>query len=79
MRKISIIIALVLLTSCGYDTIDFTKNVIVTDIESDNNNDATGCYYYAKPVKYTRFTNKGYFYDACGKYTVGDTVQIVKR
>lgn len=75
---------LLILTSCGYNAIDNTNYVIVTDIESGTNGGPTelhvkGCYYYVKGATYYRRTSGSYFFDECGKFTVGDTIKIIKR
>lgn len=73
--KTKIIGLLLILSGCGYAPMDNTQDIIITDIESY----ADDCIYYARGVIVTRTNTRAYFYDKCGKFTVGDTVKIVKR
>ena len=75
--KIFLLLTLCLF-GCGYSPADYTKAVIVTDIESSST-EPRFCFYYVYPSKNTRIVHKGYFADHCGKYTVGDTIKIVKQ
>lgn len=87
MKKL-VILAFVL-TSCGYNAINnVDKNyTVITDIESGSTNyiidgqlvQVQGCYYYTNRSTTHRMRQSGYFFDRCGKFTVGDTIKIVKR
>lgn len=73
MKKIIIILAL--FTSCGYGRVDNRKLVIVTDLESIDEN---WTYYYG----YGRQTVPSSLYfciiDSADKYSVGDTIKLTK-
>lgn len=80
MNKILIAITLLtlLISSCGRHPADFTKGVIIKDIESYDN----GCIYFTdNSIWYGRGfkLHTTYFYDSCGKYTVGDTLKLIKN
>ena len=78
MKKL---LLLLLLTSCGHNPINFSGTVIITDIEESiySSQKGIGCYYYTRKIIGDRFSSKGYFYDNCSKFNVGDTVKIVKK
>lgn len=78
MKKL-IVIAL-LLTSCGYQSQNNLKPNIVKETGTTTNGE---CYYECSGgsiggVGEILSTERFKFYDSCGKYTVGDTVKIVK-
>lgn len=80
MNKILIIITLltILLSSCGRQPADFRKGVIIKDIESYD----AGCVYFTENTVWYFMGWKlhtAYFYDSCGKYTVGDTLKLIKH
>jgi hypothetical protein len=77
MKKLLLIL---FLSSCGYESQDNLKYNIVTETGTSS---IGACYYvctgsrtgaFSELLSETRFQ----FYDSCGKYTVGDTVKIVK-
>lgn len=78
--KTKIIGLLLILCACGRSPADFSEDaVIITDIEKYYEE---GCMYFTRTTKrydVNRILQRGYFYDKCGKFTVGDTVKIVKR
>lgn len=82
MRKL-ILILLFISAGCGYNAIDNTKYVVIYKIISDydgggGSNSKFGCYYYVHGNTHYRVNNNAYFFDECGKFTVGDTIQIIK-
>lgn len=79
MKKLKFLFILCLF-GCGYNAIDNTSEVIITDIESSYaKNSKSGCYYYVSGNTIHRLYDGGYFFDKCGKYTVGDTIVISKK
>lgn len=77
MKKI-ILILTIFLISCGRDYMDNQNTIIITDIESTKD----CCLYYGKG-RYGSNSNwallKFCFIDSCGKYTIGDTIKIIKK
>lgn len=74
MKKL-LLLLLLLLTGCGYRPMDVTTGAVISDVESYND----GCLYYSKTTKFhnssTKY-NSSYFFDRCGKFTVGDTIKV---
>ena len=68
MKKLLIFITVLTMMSC---TQTFRKYVIIGSI-SKQHNDLNLCYYVTD-------TGQLSFYDDCGKFTVGDTIMIVKN
>lgn len=77
MKKLAIFIVSLTLISCGYDPIDYTKPVIVSETAQCDNT-RVRCYYYTRDVKSERVSNIGQFCDKCGKFTVGDTIYVAR-
>lgn len=71
------------LVSCGYAPIDNTTPIIITDIETAvNGENGKNCNYYGYGNTYMTFTLVGSnfkFRDTCGKFQIGDTLNIVKQ
>lgn len=86
MKKIVLILALALSMSCGRRPSNFSDGVVITGTEAfttsdQNGKSVTGCLYYTETTVWHNGIFKittAYFYDICGKYTVGDTVKTVK-
>jgi len=78
MKTIPVVL-LILLAACGYNPENFEDGAVINAIEKVNYTDAKGCLYYTKDILHYRLAGEGYFYDKCGKFTVGDTVYVVKK
>lgn len=76
------ILTIFILSGCGYNAMNNTSNIIITDIEQDypGGSKEIGCYYYVIGATHWGGTaNHSYFFDKCGLYTVGDTIKISKK
>jgi hypothetical protein len=74
---ILVVLILWMLTGCGRTPMAFDAyEVIVVEIEAADN----GCYYYTEGTyKSSILFEKGLFHDNCGKFNIGDTLQITKK
>mgnify|MGYP003409239028 CR=1 FL=1 len=75
--KLMFIAVIAIFASCGKSPADFSKGAVISDIKSTED----GCIYYTYNHVFdgNHLLSKGYFFDSCGKFTVGDTVKIVKQ
>src|SRR6478609_3709278 len=76
-----ILIVFLLLTSCGYNAADFRNNIVIVEIQQYHYNDPEykGCWYFTRTIVNTRIDDRAYFFDKCGKFTVGDTVGTILK
>ena len=78
MKKVVAVIS-IFLVGCGYAPMNNINSIIITDIEQLSN---TSCNYYGRGDVMRVFTwtsNKFKFTDVCGKFQIGDTLNIVKQ
>ena len=83
MKKILICI-LLYFCSCGRppmynDNVIVIENIISEGLYPDNKH--SRCFYYTRSegsivLKFRKFS---YFCDTCGKFTVGDTIELIKK
>lgn len=82
MKKIIVILSVLILNSCGYETIDTTKTAVITEIEMTSK-EGRCCYRgFGNTVScFSEIFSESMFvfYDSCGKFQIGDTLKIVKE
>lgn len=79
MKKLILILSM-FLVSCGYAPMDNTTAIVIIDIETAINN--VDCNYYGKgnpAMIISNTANEFKFRDTCGKFQIGDTLNIVKQ
>jgi len=79
MKKLILILS-IFLVSCGYAPINNIEKIIITDVETANN--GVDCNYYGWGDRWMVITvtnDKFKFRDTCGKFQIGDTLNIIKQ
>ena len=89
VNKILISLMLLIFTGCGYESMNnYNTHIIITDVGksfySEKNNDNM-CYYIGNSGSTIAGLGELYssdnfcFYDTCGKFQIGDTINFIKK
>ena len=85
MKKLILLLLITTMVSCGYDTMNNSNEfLIITEIGTSIKRNQNECYYLGKGVSTAAISdifseNRFCFYDTCGKFQIGDTINLVKR
>lgn len=79
MKKLLIILTIAISGCKSHSPADFTQTVVITSVETSKYDNKICLYHCSPRVVSYGWTNEAWFVDVCGKFTVGDTIKLIKQ